>query len=83
VRSVATSPRVEWSTQRRLEYVEFCAAVVNELRGTSPILEAEFVAASMPNSVVQLTALNPAQRLKPHGQEKATKSPPPRHRLNV
>jgi (p)ppGpp synthase/HD superfamily hydrolase len=45
VRSVATSPPVEWSTQRRREYVEFCTAVVNELRGTSPILEAEFDAA--------------------------------------
>jgi hypothetical protein len=37
----------------------------------------------MPNSVEQLSALNPDQRLKPHGQEKATESPPPRHRLNV
>jgi GTP diphosphokinase / guanosine-3',5'-bis(diphosphate) 3'-diphosphatase len=45
VRSVTTSPPVDWSTQRRREYIEFCAAVVNELRGTSSVLEAEFDAA--------------------------------------
>jgi guanosine-3',5'-bis(diphosphate) 3'-pyrophosphohydrolase len=45
VRSVAASPPVDWSNQRRRDYIEFCAAVVNQLRGTSPILEAEFEAA--------------------------------------
>jgi len=40
-----TSPPVDWSQQRRREYVEFCGAVVNELRGTSAHLEAEFDAA--------------------------------------
>jgi guanosine-3',5'-bis(diphosphate) 3'-pyrophosphohydrolase len=45
VRSVATSPPVDWSIQRRREYVEFCAAVVNKLRGTSAVLESEFDAA--------------------------------------
>jgi hypothetical protein len=45
VRSVTASPPVDWSQQRRREYVEFCAAVVNELRGTSSVLEAEFEAA--------------------------------------
>jgi guanosine-3',5'-bis(diphosphate) 3'-pyrophosphohydrolase len=42
VRSVAASPAVDWSTQRRHEYIQFCAAVVNELRGTSALLETEF-----------------------------------------
>jgi hypothetical protein len=45
VRSVAMSPPVEWSKQRGRVYVEFCTAVVNQLRGTSAILEAEFDAA--------------------------------------
>jgi hypothetical protein len=45
VRSVAASPPVDWSNQRRRDYMEFCTAVVNECRGTSPILEAEFDAA--------------------------------------
>jgi uncharacterized protein (UPF0147 family) len=33
VRSVAATPPVDWSTQRRRNYIEFCAAVVNELLG--------------------------------------------------
>jgi hypothetical protein len=41
----STSPPVELSEQRRRDYTEFCTEVVNELRGTSPILEAEFDAA--------------------------------------
>ena len=45
VRSVATSPPFKWSQQRRRDYIEFCAAVVNELRGTSALLEAKFDAA--------------------------------------
>jgi (p)ppGpp synthase/HD superfamily hydrolase len=45
VRAVATSPPVDWSEQRRREYIEFCTAVVNECRGTSTVLEYEFDAA--------------------------------------
>jgi (p)ppGpp synthase/HD superfamily hydrolase len=45
VRAVATSPPVDWSRQRRRDYIEFCIAVVNEMRGTSAMLEAEFDAA--------------------------------------
>jgi guanosine-3',5'-bis(diphosphate) 3'-pyrophosphohydrolase len=45
VRAVATSPPVDWSKQRRRDYIEFCSAVVDELRGISPSLEAEFDAA--------------------------------------
>jgi hypothetical protein len=40
-----TSPPVQWPQQRRRDSIEFCAAVVNELRGTSAILETEFDAA--------------------------------------
>jgi guanosine-3',5'-bis(diphosphate) 3'-pyrophosphohydrolase len=39
VRAVATSPPIDWSQQRRRDYIEFCAAVVDELRGTSAALE--------------------------------------------
>jgi guanosine-3',5'-bis(diphosphate) 3'-pyrophosphohydrolase len=45
VRSVATSPPVEWSNRRKREYIQFCANVVNELRGTSAVPEAQFEAA--------------------------------------
>jgi GTP diphosphokinase / guanosine-3',5'-bis(diphosphate) 3'-diphosphatase len=45
VRSVAASPPVDWSSRRKRDYIEFCAAVVNELRGTSTVLETEFDAA--------------------------------------
>jgi GTP diphosphokinase / guanosine-3',5'-bis(diphosphate) 3'-diphosphatase len=45
VRSVAASPPVDWSNRRKREYIQFCVKVVNELCGTSPILEAEFYAA--------------------------------------
>jgi hypothetical protein len=38
-------PPVEWSNRRKREYIQFCTKVVNELRGTSAILEAEFEAA--------------------------------------
>jgi hypothetical protein len=33
------------SNRRKREYIQFCAKVVNELRGTSPVLEREFDAA--------------------------------------
>jgi hypothetical protein len=39
------NPPVDWSTQRQRNYIEFCAAVVNELRGSSALLETEFDAA--------------------------------------
>jgi guanosine-3',5'-bis(diphosphate) 3'-pyrophosphohydrolase len=42
VRSVAASPPVEWSNQRRRDYIEFCTAVVHQLGGTSARLEMEF-----------------------------------------
>jgi (p)ppGpp synthase/HD superfamily hydrolase len=42
VRSVAASPPVDWPNRRKREYIQFCAKVVNELRGTSAVLEAEF-----------------------------------------
>jgi guanosine-3',5'-bis(diphosphate) 3'-pyrophosphohydrolase len=45
VRSVAASPPVDWSNRRKREYIQFCAAIVNQLRGTSAVLEAEFDAA--------------------------------------
>jgi guanosine-3',5'-bis(diphosphate) 3'-pyrophosphohydrolase len=45
VPSVAASPPVDWSNQRRRDYIEFCTAVVNELRGSSALLEAVFDAA--------------------------------------
>jgi hypothetical protein len=34
VRAVATSPPVELSEQHRRDYIEFCTAVVNELRAS-------------------------------------------------
>jgi hypothetical protein len=45
VRAVATSPPVDCPKQRWRDYIEFCAAVVNEARGTSALLETEFDAA--------------------------------------
>ena len=44
VRAVATSPPVERAAQRQ-RYIEFCTAVVNELRRSSALLETEFDAA--------------------------------------
>ena len=44
-RAVGRSKPVEWSNERRREYIEFCTAVVQNSRGTSPFLEAEFNAA--------------------------------------
>jgi guanosine-3',5'-bis(diphosphate) 3'-pyrophosphohydrolase len=44
-RAVAISPPVDWPKQRRRDYIEFCTAVVDKLRGTSPVLEVEFDAA--------------------------------------
>jgi (p)ppGpp synthase/HD superfamily hydrolase len=39
VRSVASSPPVDWSQQRRDDYVEFCCRVVAGLRGADAALE--------------------------------------------
>jgi hypothetical protein len=38
VRSVRLSPPVDWSEQRRLDYVECCRKVVAGLRGTNTML---------------------------------------------
>jgi hypothetical protein len=35
----------DWPKQGKQEYIEFCAAVVNELRSKSALLETEFDAA--------------------------------------
>jgi GTP diphosphokinase / guanosine-3',5'-bis(diphosphate) 3'-diphosphatase len=42
VRSVASSPPVGWSTERRLDYVEFCRKVVAGLCGANAMLEELF-----------------------------------------
>ena len=39
VLAVATNPPVNWSNQRKRDYIELCSAVVNELRETSAVLE--------------------------------------------
>jgi len=45
-RTLAFSPPADWSVQRRLKYIDFCKAVVAELRGASPWLEQQFDIAS-------------------------------------
>jgi hypothetical protein len=40
--SLTSSPPVEWTTERRLAYVEFCQKVVAGLRGTNTTLEELF-----------------------------------------
>ena len=42
VGSIASSPPVDWSKQRRLDYVDFCRKVVAQLRGTDAMLEEMF-----------------------------------------
>ncbi|WP_029008112.1 HD domain-containing protein [Azospirillum halopraeferens] len=42
LRSMAVSPPANWSQARKIEYFEWAAAVVEGLRGTSEILEAQF-----------------------------------------
>jgi (p)ppGpp synthase/HD superfamily hydrolase len=42
VRAVANSPAPDWSSERRLEYVEWAKSVVSGLRGTWPWLEQQF-----------------------------------------
>jgi (p)ppGpp synthase/HD superfamily hydrolase len=42
LRAVANSPALDWSVERRLEYVEWAKSVVDGVRGTSPWLEQQF-----------------------------------------
>jgi guanosine-3',5'-bis(diphosphate) 3'-pyrophosphohydrolase len=42
VRDLHRTPPIFWSRQRRLEYLDWSARVVERLRGTNPALEAEF-----------------------------------------
>jgi (p)ppGpp synthase/HD superfamily hydrolase len=42
IRSVASSPPGDWSTQRRLDYIEFCRKVVAGLHGANTMLEGLF-----------------------------------------
>jgi guanosine-3',5'-bis(diphosphate) 3'-pyrophosphohydrolase len=42
LRDILNDPPVDWSMQRRAEYFEWAASVVNGMRGTCPVLEAEF-----------------------------------------
>jgi guanosine-3',5'-bis(diphosphate) 3'-pyrophosphohydrolase len=42
LRAVANSPALDWSVDRRLEYVEWARSVVAGLRGTSLWLEEQF-----------------------------------------
>jgi len=42
VRDLHSNPPLFWSRQRRLEYLDWAARVVDHLRGTNPSLEAEF-----------------------------------------
>ena len=46
LRSVASSPPVDWPTERRLGYVEFCRKVVAGLRGANARLEGLFLDAA-------------------------------------
>ena len=42
VRSVASSPPIDWSAQRRLDYIVFCRKVVAGLRGADAAMEDMF-----------------------------------------
>jgi guanosine-3',5'-bis(diphosphate) 3'-pyrophosphohydrolase len=42
VRDLHSNPPLFWSRQRRLEYLDWAARVVERLRGINPALEAEF-----------------------------------------
>ena len=42
LRSLAKSPPVDWSVQRRRDYLDWAIAVSQGLRGVSPWLEARF-----------------------------------------
>jgi len=45
VRALVTSPPAGWSKERLMEYIEWAEAVVSQVRGRNPILDAEFIAA--------------------------------------
>ena len=45
VRALVTSPPAGWSKARLMEYIEWAEAVVSQVRGRNPILDAEFIAA--------------------------------------
>lgn len=45
VRALVSSPPAGWSKTRLLEYIEWAEAVVSQVRGRNPILDAEFIAA--------------------------------------
>jgi (p)ppGpp synthase/HD superfamily hydrolase len=42
VRSIVSSPPVDWPLHRRLDYIEFCCRVVAGLRGANVLLEETF-----------------------------------------
>ena len=42
VRDVADDPPANWSSERRIEYFEWCKRVIDGLRGVHPILEQKF-----------------------------------------
>lgn len=42
LRDIAATPPADWSAERRAAYFEWAKRVVNEMRGTSPRLEAAF-----------------------------------------
>jgi len=46
LRTISVSPAPDWSTQRRLDYVQWAREVIAQVRGVSPWLEAQFDAAA-------------------------------------
>ena len=42
LRNITSSPAVDWSVERRMEYVQWAKAVVAGLRGSSPWLQQQF-----------------------------------------
>ena len=42
LRDVASSPPVDWDLQRRREYFDWAKEVIDQLRGSNPVLEALF-----------------------------------------
>jgi (p)ppGpp synthase/HD superfamily hydrolase len=45
VRALVSSPPAGWSKTRLMEYIDWAEAVVSQVRGLNPILDAEFIAA--------------------------------------
>ena len=59
VRSVASSPPVDWSQERRIDYIVFCRKVVAGLRGVDAALEGMFdQAADAASSLVRLRPMD-------------------------